>query len=234
VILAALVLRLPDPPRGVQDEGATNVKPEKPLKVYGSLLLRAPYMLVVLGYAAYTFAVGGLAFWMPTFLERVRDVPAAQATTGFGGIVVVTGFLGTFMGGWLGDYCLKYSRQAYLWMSGWITLLAVPFAFLALTSAAPSVYYPMIIVAELLLFMSTGPINSAIINIVSPLERASAMALSMFSIHLLGDVPSPWLIGRIADNSSLGEAVLLVPTAVAVSGVLWLISARVNGKAQAR
>ena len=54
------------------------------------------------GYAAYTFAVGGLAFWMPTFLERVRAVPVSQATTGFGAIVVVTGFLGTFFGGWLG------------------------------------------------------------------------------------------------------------------------------------
>ena len=247
MLLAAWVLRLPDPRRGVQDSlaagdtrcGAGNEipaaasSPTGPVATYWSLLRRGPYMLVVLGYAAYTFALGGLAFWMPTFLERMRGIPAVQATTGFGAIVVVTGFLGTFAGGWLGDYWLRFSRQAYLWMSGWITLLAVPCAFVALTAPEPSVYYPAIVAAELLLFMSTGPINAAIVNIVSPMERASAVALSMFTIHLLGDVPSPVLIGHLSDLSSLGNAVLIVPIAVAVCGAVWLIAAKVSGAASA-
>ena len=100
-------------------------------------------------------------------------------------------FVGTFAGGWLGDYWLKYSRQAYLWMSGWITLLAVPVVYVALAAGSPSVFYPALIAAELLLFMSTGPINTAIVNLVSPAERASAVALSVLAIHLLGDVLSP-------------------------------------------
>jgi hypothetical protein len=75
--------------------------------------------------------------------------------------------------------------------------------------------------------MSTGPVNSAIINLVSPLERASAVALSMFTIHLLGDVSSPSLIGGLSDAFSLGKAVLIVPLAVTISGILWLVSARV-------
>ena len=65
------------------------------------------YRLTVLGYAAYTFALGGLAFWAPAFLERVRGMPKAQATVQFGSIVVVTGFVGTFAGGWAGDYFLR-------------------------------------------------------------------------------------------------------------------------------
>jgi hypothetical protein len=168
---------------------------------------------------------------MPSFLERVRHVPLEQATTGFGEIVIATGFLGTFAGGWLGDHLLKYSRQAYLWMSGITTLLAVPCALLALTAPAPGVYYPAIILAELLLFMSTGPINAAIVNIAAPFERASAVALSMFAIHLLGDVPSPVIIGQVSDVSSLGQAVLIVPAAIAVSGIIWLFAARVNARA---
>lgn len=234
IVLALLVLGLKDPPRGGQDEGASaeTTALASPVAVYLGLFKQLPYMLVVLGYAAYTFALGGLAVWMPNFLERVHNIPAVQATTTFGAIVVVTGFLGTFAGGWLGDYWQKSSRQAYLWMSGWITLVAAPLTFLSLTAASPSLYYPAIIVAELLLFMSTGPINSAIANLVSPAERASAFALSMFVIHLLGDVPSPWLIGRLSDLTSLGQAVLIVPAAVVISGVVWLISARVCGRSQ--
>ena len=230
IVLALLVLRVQDPPRGSQDEAAAPgvaTAALSPVAVYWTLFKQVPYMLVVLGYAAYTFALGGLAVWMPNFLERVHNIPAVQATTTFGGIVVVTGFLGTFAGGWLGDYWQKSSRQAYLWMSGWITLVAAPLTFVSLTVASPSLYYPAIIVAELLLFMSTGPINSAIANLVSPAERASAFALSMFMIHLLGDVPSPWLIGHLSDLTSLGKAVLIVPAAVVISGVVWLISAQV-------
>jgi predicted MFS family arabinose efflux permease len=233
MLLAAWVLWLPDPPRGSQDAshaGGAAGATASPVAIYLGLLRRWPYMVVVLGYAAYTFGLGGLAFWMPTFLERVRHIPPAQATTGFGVIVLVTGFVGTFAGGWLGDHLLRFSRQAYLWFSGVLTLLAVPCALLALLAPAPAVFYPAIVAAQLLLFMSTGPINAAIVNIAGPLERASAIALSMFAIHLLGDVPSPALIGRVSHLSSLGEATLIVPVAFAVAGAIWLLAARVNAR----
>ena len=184
----------------------------------------------MLGFAAYTFGLGGLGFWMPTFLEQVRGIPPDQATTGFGAIVIVTGFLGTLAGGLLGDFCLKRSRQGYLWFSAVTTLAAAPVALLALTSPVPGIYYPAIVAAELLLFMSTGPINAAIANIVSPLERASAMALSIFAIHLLGDVPSPPLIGHLAAGGALGRAVLIVPLALAIGGVIWLLAAKADGR----
>jgi MFS transporter, Spinster family, sphingosine-1-phosphate transporter len=237
VVLAAWILRLPDPPRGAKEEGEhaaeTSTATLPPAEggtwaVYLRLLRQAPYTITVLGYAAYTFALGGLAFWMPYFLEQVRGVPAVKASAGFGEIVVLTGFAGTFIGGWLGDYWLRYSRQAYLWMSGWVTLLAVPVTWLALSAPAPHVFYPALIAAELLLFMSTGPINTAIVNLVRPTERASAVALSILTIHLLGDVLSPSLIGELSDLYSLGTAVLIVPGAVAIGAVLWLVAARVG------
>ncbi len=241
LVLALWSLRLLDPPRGVQEEpiAASGAAPsgaapseaagrgaEPGFSIYWHLLGRPPYLLTVLGYAAYTFAVGGLAFWMPTFLERVRGVPGAEATTGFGAIVVVTGFAGTFIGGWLGDYWLKFSREAYFWISALTALLAVPLSAVALVAQAPAVYYPAIIAAELLLFMSTGPLNSAIVNLVSPWERASAVALSVLLIHLLGDVISPPLIGAISDRTSLGAAVLIVPVAIAICAALWWAAGR--------
>src|SRR5262249_54969604 len=166
------------------------------------LIRNRPYSLTVLGYAAYTFALGGLAFWMPAFLERIRGMSKAQATTQFGAIVVVTGFVGTFAGGWLGDWFLKRSRSAYLQVSGWATLAAAPAALAAFLLPQKPAYMAAIVVAELLLFASTGPINSAIVNLVAPTERATAVALSILSIHLLGDVPAPFLIGVISDATS--------------------------------
>lgn len=229
LLLALGVLRLPDPPRGARDAapppGATSAGAGA-LATYAHLLRRAPYLLLVLGYAAYTFAVGGLAVWMPTFLNRERDIPLTAATTGFGAIIIVCGFLGTFAGGWLGDYWLRWSRQGWLWMSGITTLLAVPCVLLALRSTSPTIFYSAIIAAQLLLFASTGPVSAAVVNVVAAQERASAMALCMFLIHLLGDVPSPLLIGHLSDRSSLAQAVMVVPIAVTACAVLWILAAR--------
>ncbi len=236
LLLALWVLRVPDPPRGIQDAAEPEPLKAVPrpgvltalrqtLVLYISLARQGSYALTVLGYAAYTFAVGGLAFWMPTFLERARAMPVSQATTGFGAVVVVTGFVGTFLGGWLGDHCLRYTRQAYLWVSAIATLLALPATIVCLTYSSVYVFYPALAVAELLLFMSTGPINSVIVSLVSPAHRASAVALSVLAIHVLGDVISPPLIGSLSDRTSLAQAVMLVPIAVALSGLLWVAAA---------
>ncbi len=237
LVLAFLAWRLFDPPRGSQDDDMVLSHaggPKPSMAAYLGLLRNWPYLLTVLGYAAYTFAIGGLAFWTPTFLVRMRGLTLGQATITFGGIVVVTGFVGTFAGGYLGDYFLKRSRQAYLWVSGIATLLAVPFMIVALTHETPEVYYTAIVIAELLLFASTGPINSAIINVVNPFERATASALCIFTIHILGDVPSPPIIGWISDSSDLGRAILIVPIAVAVAGLVWMLAARFGTTASAR
>ena len=134
---------------------------------------------------------------------------------------MVTGFVGTFAGGWLGDYCGRFSRQAFLWVSAIATLVAAPFAWAALTTASASLYLVAMIVAQLCLFASTGPINAAIVNLASPAERATAIALSIFTIHILGDVLSPPLIGALSDASSLQAAVKIIPVAVVAAGLLW-------------
>jgi MFS family permease len=196
------------------------------IRTYVALGRNSLYALTVLGYAAYTFALGGIAVWFPTFLERVRGVPKAQASVELGAVLVVTGFVGTFAGGWIGDYFLKYTRRAYLWVSAVATLVAAPLAYLALASPARAVYWPALIAAEVFIFVSTGPINSAIVGEVPANMRAAAMALSIFAIHTLGDVPSPPFIGFISDASSLQRAVLLIPIAIVVAGVIWVIAAR--------
>ena len=237
ILLALLCLGLKDPPRGNQEDAGEELSPHpaplppgegesSPWRSYVRLLRNRPYRLTVAGYAAYTFALGGLAFWAPAFFERVHGMSKSDATVQFGAIVVVTGFLGTFAGGWAGDFFLKRSKRAYLLVSGWATLAAAPAAFVGFLSRDRAVFMPAIVVTELLLFASTGPINSAIVNVVAPGERATAVALSILGIHLLGDVPSPPLIGALSDATSLGTAFLALPAVIALAGAIWLHAAK--------
>jgi MFS transporter, Spinster family, sphingosine-1-phosphate transporter len=225
VLLAILVMFVKDVPRGQNDAQGAHTAGLSLGQRYKDFLGNGPYILAVLGYAAYTFALGGLAHWMPSFLVRVRGESQSDATTMFGVIVVFTGFVGTFLGGFLGDRLLPRTKQSYLWVSGIATLLAAPLTLLGLMAPEKAVYLPAIVVAEVLIFMCTGPVNSAILNAVSPMERATAVGLSVFLMHALGDIPSPPIIGMLSDRYSLEKGVLVVPVAIAVAGLIWSYAA---------
>lgn len=240
ILLALLCLLVPDPPRGAQDgEGeapgsrAPAAGPKSALAAYASLLSIPRFRFALAGYTAYTFAVGALAFWVPAFLERIRGVSKQDATVQFGVIAVATGLAGTFAGGWIGDRLQARRPEGYLWVCGVSAFLAVPFALAALVAPTPSVYLPCIVLAELLLFASTGPVNSAMLNAVPPAVRASSVAACNFTIHLLGDVPSTPLVGVLSDASNLGRAMLLIPFVILLAGVVWTWGA-VSGERRAR
>jgi MFS family permease len=148
-------------------------------------------------------------------------VPRTVATVQLGVIVVLTGLLGTFAGGHLADALRRRFKEADLWVCGISALAAAPAALAALTTWRPALYLAALVVAQVLLFASTGPVNAAIVAAVPPAERASAIALSILAIHLLGDVPAPWLIGLVTDHSSLDRAVLVVPVAILAAGAIW-------------
>jgi predicted MFS family arabinose efflux permease len=220
LVLALTALFLKDPPR--EDNGTPT---PTGYRSYFPLLKNPPYVRTVLGYIAYTFALGGISIWMPSFLVRVHHMSEADATKKLGIVVAVTGLFGTFAGGWIADALAKRTRQANLWLSGVTMLAAVPLTWWALVTPSQPTFWMTVFAAELLLFASTGPINAAIVSEVAPALRAAAMALSIFAIHLLGDAISPKLIGWISDRDSLAHAVLIIPFAVVVSGVIWTYAA---------
>jgi len=221
IALAFLVLSAPDPPRGAAEEHPVITKAEPvPAALLGLYRNRA-YVGTVLGYAAYTFAFGGLAFWMPTYLKEVRGVELATANKIVAAVTVVAGLTGTFLGGYLGDRLSSRFKQGQLWVPGLSSVAAIVPSWLALSVPSSSMYIGWLFLAEFLLFLSTGPVNVVIVSVVPVGARALAMAVSIFTIHLLGDAIAPPVIGMLADARGLARAVLIVPVAIAISGFIW-------------
>src|SRR5207237_8543982 len=88
IALALLALRVADPVRGSAEEMEGQIaSPSRVVRGEGlsvrtnlaGLFRNLAYVGTVLGYAAYTFALGGLAFFMPTFFERVRGMELSRA-----------------------------------------------------------------------------------------------------------------------------------------------------------
>jgi hypothetical protein len=56
--------------------------------------------------------------------------------------------------------------------------------------------------------------------------RVTAIAVNIFLFHLFGDVPSPTLMGYVADHHSLQAAFILPVIAMAVSSVILFYGMR--------
>jgi len=224
LLLALLLLPFAEPARGAADGGGVVEKP-KVRDVF--MLFRLPaYVLVVGGYVAYTFALGAFGHWGPTFLHRVHGVPEKSAATFFGAVLVVAGLLGTFAGGFAATAWRKRNPAAYAWVLGLSVLVAVPVSFGAFVAPTQALSMACLATAMFLLFLSTGPVNTLIIETVPVNLRASAMAMSIFMIHLFGDIWSPEIVGRLSDHwHSLQKAVLILPVALVACAALWLVLA---------
>jgi len=79
---------------------------------------------------------------------------------------------------------------------------------------------PAIGVAAFFLLLNTSPLNAAVINSVGAHVRATAIAVNIFIIHILGDVPSPTMMGWVADHRSLQVAFVLPVIAMAISSAI--------------
>jgi MFS transporter, Spinster family, sphingosine-1-phosphate transporter len=231
VALTTLLLR--DPPRGQFDEE----KPESPpwSAALGILARNRQYVFTVLGYTAITFATGGIADWFPTFLSRERGMSLDEAGTLVGVVTVVGGLGGTVLGGLLADRARRWTRQPYLAVSGLAMVPAVVFAIIAIyVVRAPMAILGCILVAQIFLWAYNAPVNALIVNSVSAGLRARAFGLSILSIHLFGDVASPPLIGAINDSiHDLPLSLAMVPAAIALGAVVWIVGWRLLPDAQA-
>ena len=86
--------------------------------------------------------------------------------------------------------------------------------------------YPAIFVAEFFLLANTAPLNAALVNSVSARIRATAIAVNLFTIHLLGDAFSPALMGYISDRSNLRIAFLVASAAVGIAAIILFYGMR--------
>ena len=120
---------------------------------------------------------------------------------------------------------LRYTRGGYYLVSAIASAVTLPAIFVGrhITGAG---MYPAIFVAEFFLLINTAPLNAALVNSVSATIRATAIAVNLFTIHLLGDAFSPTLMGYISDRTNLRVAFLVSSVAVALSAVILFYGIR--------
>jgi MFS family permease len=231
IVLAFACLLVAEPQRTLSKE-----KPDLWRSV-GTLIRIRLYRRAVFGYCAFTFAVGGFSFWAPTFLYRRFDMSLAKANFLFGVITVVGGAIGTAIGGYFADrrarrilkeHADESERErriaaANLRICAIGTVFAAPLAVVCFLAPSSTAFFVAVFFCEVALFSTTSPINVVTLRSVPVTLRASAMALSIFAIHLLGDLWSPPFVGLLADHLPIAIAMLSLPVAIAIGAALWMV-----------
>ena len=221
MFLALLAWFLPDPAR-------LKNSPKPDLSQYKQLFTHKPFIYICLTQAVITFLIGGCSAWVPTYFFRYLGLNVAQAGVWFGGLVIVCGAIGTYAGGKWAERLLGQTSDAYY------RVIAVSLAgcllplWLGLTATH---FYTALVffgLAIIFLVLPTGAIAAALVDTTPATVRATAFAVNIFIIHLLGDALSPALIGFVSGLWNLKGAIMAC-SIVVIPGLFFCQRAR-NGK----
>jgi MFS family permease len=204
LLFALLALFLPEPRRGATElhgETGAPANPSPPTAAdYFGLGRNRSYVLNTLGMAMMSFALGGLQFWAPKYLaEGDGAMPLDTVTYWLGIVVAGSSIVGFALGGFLAERLSRRFAGAYFLVSGFGMIVAAPFILLALMSRAYPVVYFGIFAGLTFGVFNFGPSNTILVNVTPPRIRAAGVAVNMFLIHVLGDIPSQTLMGGVSD-----------------------------------
>ncbi len=185
------------------------------------------FVFDTLGMTAMTFAMGGLAWWMPDYLKShgVPPLWGVESRSVFGLITALAGLAGTVAGGSAGDRLRRLIPGSYFIVSGAGLLVSAPAALLFLVTPFPLAWI-WIFLCVFFMFVNTGPTNTILANVIHPSLRPTAFAVNIFVIHIFGDAVSPPLIGAIADRWDMAHGFAVVSAFLAIGGLLWLWGGR--------
>lgn len=232
VVLALTCLVIAEPPRKLLDARASLIAGLREIAAI-PLFRRA-----VLGYCAFTAAVAGFSYWAPDFLlTQFRALDVETANRWFGLVLIAGGVIGTLLGGRFANRAMSKQGVApdephdspanQRAMSGLLRICATGMAVAAPVSAVgffvpgPAAFFLISLVVDIALFASTSPISTAVLRSVPAQRRASAMAASIFSIHLFGDLWSAWALGLLLDVLPARIAMMSLPLTFAWAAYIW-------------
>jgi MFS family permease len=194
-------------------------------------VLRTPTLIwMFLGGALVTFAANGLIAWAPSFMQRTHGLSVAVVGRQFGIWGLVGGALGGLFGGRAGDWLLARWSGGRVVVSGAGFVLGGPVCAALLLVDELRLFVPLLVATFFLYTWYNGPLSAVILDVVPPTVRASVIGGYLLFSHLAGDAIAPPLVGYLSDRFGLRPAMLLLPSAGAVGGLLILIALTTVGR----
>lgn len=235
VLLAVGVwLTVKEPRKGSADGVVPPRDPEIALKdVFSFLWGQRSFRFMALASAVHAFVGYGIAQWYPVFFIRSHGMSTGEVGTYLAFVIGLFGGLGTFFGGYLADRLGRRDRRWYMWLPMWATGLATPFFFGIFLSPTYGMAFLYMMVPTMLTSFYLGPVFSMTQGLVPPAMRATAAAVLLFVINIIGLGLGPQFAGILSDllrpsfeGESLRYALLILSMFTIIGAALYLFAAR--------
>jgi len=203
VIVALIVLfTIKEPPRGFSDPpGVQRVQKASIAETMRELVTKPTFWTMALG-AALTALVGyGLAGFQAPMAQRLHGINPGQFALQFGVPLSLAAAAGTFIGGFAAEKLTPRFQNAVAWLPAVGLLLSIPFyefAFFLPTDQFHMALLPWCI-ASMLHYSYLGAQYTIGQGVVSQRSRASAIAVLLLIVALIGNGLGPQIVGWLSD-----------------------------------
>lgn len=150
------------------------------------LAAKPSFWLLAFGAACSSMLGYGLAFWMPSLLQRSFGLSLVESSRFLGGLMLTGGAAGVLLGGFLADRLGKQDRAYFAWVPAAAFAVGVPLYATGIFSGSAWLAFGLFLIPSALAYIWLGPIVSAVQHLVAPAERATASALFLLINNLIG------------------------------------------------
>ena len=199
IVLALLVLfTLREPQRG-QADGVAEGEAPRLMDVVRFMWSQRSLRHVIAG-ATLTTLVGYAGVnWWPPFLIRSHGLSVSDVGLFLALVFGLASAIGTFGGGVLADRLSRRDAKWGSWVVAFALLIAFPFAIAMYLTDDSATVFMLIIVPGLVGALYLAPTFAMVQNLVGVRMRATAAAILLFIINLVGMGLGPTLAGFLSD-----------------------------------
>ena len=206
------------------DKNSNKVKMESK-DIIKEFITKPSVLLTYLGMAAVVFVTTSMLTWLPTYFEKMRNLP--QETAGkMASAVMVLALIGAPLGGFLTDMWRKSKDNARLMFPAISTLLSAIVLFVALALLKGTVQYAAFLIFGVLVLAFISGAASVTQDVIHPGLRATSYAIAVVVQNLLGASTAPVAMGKIYDLTNIQTALSVLPFVLLVGALLFWLGSR--------
>ncbi len=231
-----------EPPRGYSDApGTKHVEPLGIKEALQELSAKTTFWTNITAATFVAFAGYGVSNFSAPFFQRAHDMTVGEVATQISVPLGLAASLGAFAAGYLTERASGRYPNAVAQIPGISLIMSVPFYWVGFTTDSIGLSLFTLIIGNLLHYSYLGAQYTICQGVASARSRATAVAIMLFIVNLIGYGLGPLTLGFLSDifmeaQSGMTESdaravglqysIMIIVTLYGIAGAIYLYAAK--------